>query len=182
MAKKLIVFPEISFEDFDQFFKGLVKSNHWIKLHEILRKDQYLYSLSNGGVSFCQFLLFPSFFYDFKPPHNNNTVFGFPPSLKTYANETPNLQCEPVEVSLVAVQRRVPTSTTEELTTWWRKQRRQRTWSTTRTFQCDQSSTDNPECGDNKSQVCTFCWRKIGLKERCLITWSNTWQPDVQLG
>ena len=77
--------------------------------------------------------------------------------LKTYANETPNLQCEPVEVSLVAVQRRVPTSTTEELTTWWRKQRRQRTWSTTRTFQCDQSSTDNPECGDNKSQVCTFC-------------------------
>ena len=82
MAKKLIVFPEILFEDFDQFFKGLVKSNHWIKLDEILRKDQYLYSLSNGGVSFCQFLLFPSFFYDFKPPHNNNTVFGFPPSPK----------------------------------------------------------------------------------------------------
>ena len=65
MAKKLIVFPEILFEDFDQFFKGLVKSNHWIKLYEILRKDQYLYSLSNGGVSFCKFLLFPSFFYDF---------------------------------------------------------------------------------------------------------------------
>ena len=36
-----------------------------MKLDEILRKDQYLYSLSNGGVSFCQFLLFPSFFYDF---------------------------------------------------------------------------------------------------------------------
>ena len=65
MAKKLIVFPEILFEDFDQFFKGLVKSNHWMKLDEILGKDQYLYSLSNGGVSFCQFLLFPSFFYDF---------------------------------------------------------------------------------------------------------------------
>ena len=36
-----------------------------MKLDEILGKDQYLYSLLNGGVSFCQFLLFPSFFYDF---------------------------------------------------------------------------------------------------------------------
>ena len=42
MAKKLIVFPEILFEDFDQFFKGLVKSNHRIKLDENLGKDQYL--------------------------------------------------------------------------------------------------------------------------------------------